>query len=259
MLEEASGTWSVAVVTPDGRELFGWQPDRVLRTASSAKVLVLVAAAAAVDDGRLALDEQLSRAAVAPVGDSGIWQHLRAESLAVEDVARLIGTVSDNLATNVLIDRLGGIGAVTAVATALGNHGVDLVDIVRDHRGPGDPATLSRGSSLGYAELFARLVAGAVGNEAVSERVLGWLGDGADLSMVASAFGLDPLAHTHADRGMRLAHKTGTDEGVRADSGVVTLGVNTLAYSCLVEFDDVERDTVLRTMRAVGHAVRAAL
>ncbi len=259
VLEEAPGTWSVTVVTPDGGEVFGWQPDRVLRTASSAKVLVLIAAADAVDDGRLALDEQLSRAAVAPVGDSGLWQHLRTESLPVEDVARLIGTVSDNLATNVLTERLEGTATVAAVATELGIHGIDLLDIVRDHRGPADPPTLSRGSSLAYARLFARLAAGSVRNAAVSERVLGWLGDGADLSMVASAFGLDPLAHTHADRGIRLVHKTGTDRGVRADSGVVTRDGRPLAYSCLVEFADADRDAVLRTMRAVGDAVRTAL
>ena len=51
--------------------------------------------------------------------------------------------------------------------------------------------------------------------------VLGWLNLDTDMSMVAGAFGLDPLAHTAPDRGWWLAHKTGTDTGIRADVGLV--------------------------------------
>ena len=50
---------------------------------------------------------------------------------------------------------------------------------------------------------------------------VGWLGLGCDLSMVASAFNLDPLARTTMTRGFTLVNKTGTAAGVRADVGFV--------------------------------------
>ena len=61
----------------------------------------------------------LDRRTVAPVHDSGLWHLLRGRRAAVEDVAVLIGAVSDNLATNVLLDLL-GIEAVQDRAQAAG-------------------------------------------------------------------------------------------------------------------------------------------
>lgn len=252
--------WSIAVLdAADGTLLAGHRPDEVRPTASSAKVLALVAAAVAIEEGVSSPDATLHRDAVAPVADSGLWQHLRAEALALDDVAQLIGSVSDNLATNVLIAHLGGIEQIARTAQSLGIRDVHLHDIVRDERMPSHPSTLSTGSARGYADLFARLHRGEVGSAAVSDRVLGWLAHGTDLSMVAAAFGLDPLAHARPDRGLRLWHKTGTDDGVRADSGIVERGGRALAYSCVVAFDDRDRDAALGVMRQVGDGILSAL
>jgi beta-lactamase class A len=71
--------------------------------------------------------------------------------------------------------------------------------------------------------------------------------------MVASALGLDPLAHVRPDRGVLLRNKTGTDAGVRADAGLL----GGLAYAVLARFDDARRDQVLEAMRAIGSAMQA--
>ncbi len=191
-LTAAPGRWSVAVVdAADGTALSGHQPDDVLPTASSAKVLVLLAAALGIAAGTTSPDTMLHRDSAAPVADSGLWQHLRADTLALDDVAQLIGSVSDNLATNVLIAHLGGIDQIARAAEDLGIRGVRLHDIVRDERMPQHPPTLSTGSAADYADLFARLWRRGLGGDAMSERVLKWLAHGTDLSMVAAAFGLD--------------------------------------------------------------------
>jgi beta-lactamase class A len=75
--------------------------------------------------------------------------------------------------------------------------------------------------------------------------------------MVASAFGLDPLAHVRPDRGLRLRHKTGTDDGVRAEAGLLDGPEASLAYAVLARFDDERRDEVLGVMRSLGGAIRA--
>ena len=90
----------------------------------------------------------------------------------------------------------------------------------------------------------------------MSRQVLRWLALDTDTSMTAGAFGLDPLAHTEPDRGLTLAHKTGTDTGIRCDVGVIGGPARTLAYAVLAEFDDDDRDAVLGRMFAHGQAIR---
>ncbi len=68
---------------------------------------------------------------------------------------------------------------------------------------------------------MARLHRGDIVSPEVSARVLRWVAANADLSMVAAAFGLDPLAHAEPDRGITLINKTGTISTVRADVGIV--------------------------------------
>src|SRR5688500_11044511 len=96
--------WSVSVVDlGSGEVLASHEPDRLLSTASVGKVFVLVELADWLRSGELAADEPLDRRAVPPVADSGLWQHLSTDVLPLVDVARLVGAVSDNLATNVLL------------------------------------------------------------------------------------------------------------------------------------------------------------
>jgi Beta-lactamase class A len=261
-LQDAPGTWSIAVADAiTGERLFERAPSMVLPSASSAKVLALVAAALAVEAGAADPSELLRRGSVRPVADSGLWQHLRVEALPLDDVARLVGTVSDNLATNVLVHRLGGVAAVSQATQRMELIDIHLHDIVRDVRRAEDPPQFSSGSASGYRFFFTRLWRGEIGGRSVSDRVLGWLRDGVDLSMVAGAFGLDPLAHGDGDRGVKLWHKTGTDVGVRADSGVVERDGRGIAYSVLVRFDDRDRDRdrALHVMGAIGEGIRRSL
>jgi beta-lactamase class A len=258
--------WSVLAVTlePEARVLVSESPDLRLRSASTAKLLLLLAVARGIERGELSPDEPVRRDAVAPVADSGLWHRLRADELALDDAARLVGAVSDNLATNVLIARLGGVERVAAVAADYAVEGVSLHDIVRDERTSQHPATLSTGTAAGYVSLLRRLAVADGIEPAVARRVLDWLLDGADLSMVAGAFGLDPLSHRALDRGMLLRNKTGTDTGVRVDVGVGEVDGVGVAYASLanwtpVDDADPERDRVLARMREIGSEIRRAL
>ena len=231
-----------------GEVLAAHDADAVLRTASVGKLLLLLEVAAGGHD----LDAPLSRSAVPPVADSGLWQHLRTDVLPVHDAAALVGAVSDNLATNALL-HLVGLDAVDRRRAALGLTATRLHDVVRDVRGPQDPPTLSSGTAGELSRLAAELHAGRVEG---AERVRQWLAAGADLSMVASAWGLDPLAHVEADRGLRAWGKTGTDLGVRADVGVLAGPRRAVAWAVLSAFADDRRDDVLAAMAEVGRVVK---
>ena len=251
-------TWGMAVRSATGELLGAHGEDTVLSTASMGKVLLLVEAASQMADGALAEDEPLDRRSVEPVADSGLWQHLAVDVLPAPDACVLVGSVSDNLATNVLLDRV-GLSRVTATGTELGLRATALHDRVRDVRGPRHPARLSSGTAGELAQLFAALDAGAVRGPAVSARVRGWLGTGADLSMAAGAYSLDPLARSADDRGVVLVHKTGTDAGVRADAGVVRCGDRAVAYAVVANWPAAEdrRDAVHAALRAFGGELRA--
>lgn len=232
----------------------------VLRTASVAKVFVLVELAHRIADGEVDPRGWLDRRDTVPVGDSGLWQHLATDRLRVEDAALLVGAISDNLATNALVDLL-GLERIQQRASAMAQHGSMLHDLVRDDRPAGE--SLSTGCARDWAAIMQRLHAGRRGGEPVADRVLDWLAPSTDLSMVAAAFDLDPLAHgTEPDQGITLWNKTGTDPGVRADVGVVEFGDSSTSYAVICNWrgeSAEDRSRVLRVMRATGEKIRLSL
>ena len=245
--------WSACVRDlATGEVIAAADPDAVLPAASMGKLLLLIEAARQAEAGELLLDERLERTPEDAVADSGLWQHLDAGSLSAGDLATLVGAVSDNLATNVLLRRV-GLDRVGETARSAGLRDTALHDRVRDARAAEHPASLSSASAAELSWLFAELGAGRVLSPGVSERVLGWLAHGADLSMVAAPLGLDPLAR--GNDGLR--HKTGADAGVRADAGLLTGPRGALAYAVLAHWEDGDRrGAVLAAMRDVGAALR---
>ena len=104
-----SVAWSVSVVDVASRQsLFDRNAAAVLPTASVGKVLLLVEAARQIAVGRLDPTLSLVRTDEDEVYDSGLWQFLAVDHLPVADLAVLVGAVSDNLATNVLLRTIGG-------------------------------------------------------------------------------------------------------------------------------------------------------
>jgi beta-lactamase class A len=238
--------WSVKI----GDRAFH-QPERRLRTASVGKLLLLIETARRIEDGRLDPAEPLAKDPALAVADSGLWQHLSVPALPVADLAVLVAAVSDNFATNVLLGRI-GLRPLTGLAAELGLRETALLDFVRRKRAPTDPPTLSWGTAGELAAVMSGLARGTVVSPAVSARVDAWLATGVDLSMVASAFDLDPLAHIDG----ALRNKTGTDDGVRADVGHVGL----LPYAVLANWNPGDGDRtaeVMHGMRAIGRAMAA--
>lgn len=226
----------------------------VLPTASIGKILLLIEVSARLTERDFSGYGILDKTPRDAVGDSGIWQHLQAPSLPVADLATLVGATSDNIATNVLLHQV-GLPAVRARTESLGLLRTALLDLVRDSRGPDDAPQLSVGSTAELTWLFGALARGEIVDHLTSSRVLGWLSLGSDLSMVASAFGLDPFAHRGVDHGLLLVNKTGADNGVRSEAGILRGPRGAVAYAVSVQFNDsgiAHRLRVLDAMRTVG-------
>ncbi len=89
----------------------GWsislRGDEPFPTASLIKVPVLVTVFDLVAQGRLSLDDKLTVLPIDVVPGAGILQHLHAGiTITVRDAAWLMTTISDNTATNLLLDRI---------------------------------------------------------------------------------------------------------------------------------------------------------
>lgn len=253
--------WSICIRDVAGREVAGCNADRSMNTASIGKLLLLVEVARQCAEGDLTGTTLLGQDPELRVADSGIWQHLHVEELAVHDLCVLVASVSDNLATNALLKHV-GLQRLHDLALSLGLEHTALLDYVRDHRGPEDPETLSTGSASELSLVMTQLSRNELVSPTVSEQVKAWLATNVDLSMVASVFGLDPLAHAPSDRNFNIRNKTGADPGVRADVGMIGRNSVWFNYAVIANWKTSDADlgdTALSGMRAIGTTLRTTI
>ena len=100
--------------------------DETFSTASLIKVSILVTVFDLVAKGQLSLDDPLTVLKIDQVGGSGVSQYFHNGTiLTVHDAAWLMSTISDNTATNLLLDRI-IIRRVWAKMDSLGLHNTNV-------------------------------------------------------------------------------------------------------------------------------------
>ena len=183
-------------------------------------VPLLIEVAAQFEAGTLEPLEIIERSSVERVAVGGIWQHLKAPALPLVDLAVLTAASGDALAANALLQRV-GLDAVRARIESLGLKRAALLDRLRDERGPDDAPHYALGSAGELAGIFGALVNSQIVSPGVSAQVAEWLSLNHDLSLVASATGLDPFSHENDEHGLLFINKTGRDTGIRVEAGVL--------------------------------------
>ncbi|MFK7740626.1 MAG: class A beta-lactamase [Planctomycetota bacterium] len=116
MLErQIGGRLGVAVVQADGRPIALHRGDERFAMCSTFKVLLAAAFLEEVAQGALSLDEEIpfTRADLVPYTPV-VGQHLDRGRLPIERLCRAAVQVSDNVAANLLLRRLGGPVALTS-------------------------------------------------------------------------------------------------------------------------------------------------
>lgn len=112
------GVLGYAIIDLKSGDRFDRLADEAFPTASTIKLAVLYELLKQSEEGRLDLDRPALLDRMQVVAGSGVLQHLRAPSLSLRDHAALMMILSDNTATNVVIDAV-GIPAVNARMDAL--------------------------------------------------------------------------------------------------------------------------------------------
>lgn len=183
--------------------------DRRFPTASVIKVAVMVEAFHAFEEGRLARDERFVLNKEDVVGGSGILHALEpGHALSAIEAVRLMMALSDNTATNLLVDRLGVKAIDARLAGAYGLKDTLLFRATfRGGRAEVHPE-LEREFGLGMttpreiAALFARIAEGKAVSPAASAEMLAILRGCQDRNAIPRRLPPDAV----------VANKTGTDE-----------------------------------------------
>jgi beta-lactamase class A len=176
--------------------------------ASTIKLAIVYELFKQADEKRISLDDRITLDRAKAVGGSGVLHDLGTPTLSVRDCATLMVMLSDNTATNVLID-LAGMDRVTARmqglglgATKLRRHMMDLAAAQRGDENVSTPADLVR--------LLQILNTGEGLTPASRDSALALLKK-PKVSRLRQ--GLPP--------GVETADKPGELEGVRVDAGIV--------------------------------------
>ena len=223
-LSPAGGEWAVYFKNlRTGAEL-EVRADDAFHPASTLKVWVMIKIFQDAHEGRYRLDHELevtprfeSAARYAPgrfevKPSSPKVAAAVGRRMSVRDLVEEMITVSDNVATNLLIRQAGGPDEITA---ALGAHGVRRSNVRRyimDTQAFGEGLS-SVGCARDFGVAFERLAAGAVVSAEASSAMLAILGRLRDHTMLPRRLPREAV----------VAHKTGAIEAVRADAGLVTL------------------------------------
>jgi beta-lactamase class A len=227
------GDLQVAAVELRSGEQLMHRAEEVAATASTIKIPILVEVYRQARAGALSLDERLELSDEMQVGGSGVLKELAGGlKPTIADLATLMGVISDNTATNMLIDRVGGVDAINATMHGLGMETIVLRNRVDFEAIGGDIRLLGEASALDLARLVEFLLRGDVVDAASSAAMVAIMRRQQYLDQVPRYLDVNPYAlELGIAPPLEVASKTGFYTGTRVDMGALFLarGV-TVAY-----------------------------
>jgi beta-lactamase class A len=220
------GVMGIYAENLDTGQTFAVNADRVFPQGSSIKIPILITLLRQDQQGRLHLSEQIVVRRGDMVGGSGVLQDFGdgSSSLALRDLAALMVVLSDNTATNILINRVG----MTNVSAEI--HGAGLTQ-TRLARKMMDQAAERDGrenvsTPREMATLIEKLDRGRLLDSAHTAMALRLLEDYKETPLRAGIAA-----------GITVADKPGSLPGVECDSGLVLLQGAPYVLSVMTAYD----------------------
>ena len=224
LLAPATGLISLAARHVESGRTWRHQEHRALPSASLIKLPILAAFWEAVEAGRLDPAERISVPANARVEGTGVLKALAPGLQPTwSDLATLMITVSDNVATNLVIDRLGMATIQTWIATAR------LADTRLERRMMNRAAMAAGRNNVTSAADIEALLFGVATDTCVSPSASHEMRHALEAQQIQ-----DRLARRLPD-GARAINKTGNFTNVMHDAGIVTWPGGTLVIAVLTE------------------------
>lgn len=211
------GVVGLAAIDLDTGDTLSIRGDEPFPTASVIKVPVLVEVFHQVEKGRLRLEDPIVLLEADKRPGSGLLQFLSAPlQITVRDAAFLMIALSDNTATNLLVDKI-GIRAVGVRMDSLGLPRTELHSKVFDRASSVAPDSSARwGLGVTTPNEMARLLAMIHRGEAVSPEASREM-----VRMLRAQFYTEGLPR-YLPPGTTVAHKTGSINESRHDCGIIS-------------------------------------
>jgi beta-lactamase class A len=218
VIADFSGEVGIAAKNLHGGEKILVNECMVFPTASSAKIWVLVELFQQVAQGKLALQTRIPLREDHRILGSGVLRDLQpGVEFTLHDLATLMITVSDNTATNILIDLL-GIDNIRRTMTDLGlensrlNNKIDFDLIVPDARSFGEA------SPSNFVRLLELIAKHQILTPDSCEAIISIMGRNQHLDFAPRWLPYNPLAKELGFRqDIVVANKPGAVTGVRTD------------------------------------------
>jgi beta-lactamase class A len=246
------GVVGYAVRNLETGERLAVRGDETFPTASLIKVAILVTLFDLVEKGRLSLDDPLTVLKIDQVPGSGVLQFMHpGMAITVRDAAWLMTTLSDNTATNLILDKI-AIRRVWEKMDSLGLHHTKVHSKVFLRLASVAPDSSAKyGLGVTTPNEMARLFELLGEGRAVSPRA-----DSAMVDILAQNTDYD-LLQRYAG-GVRAAHKTGMVDSVRTECSLWFLPARVVG--CVLTKDNADTRWVLDsepqlTMARMGEAI----
>lgn len=197
------GMFFVDLQTGDYIDING---NKAFPAASTIKLPILITLFQEIEAGRVRLDDTLVMRRDLVAGGSGDMQNMRVGSkFSVLQTATKMMTISDNTATNMIIDRLGGFSRLNERFRTLGLQNTALRHLLADEYG-------TNTTSAKDLVLLSSLIANnQILSDASRNQILDIMRRCHNTSMLPSGLGA----------GAVIAHKTGTLRFVLGDAGII--------------------------------------
>jgi beta-lactamase class A len=224
-----SGKAALYVKDVASGETIARDPDAVVPTASCIKLFVLMELMRRVAAGDFTLEQKIPVLAEQQVGGSGVLKDLSPGiELPLRDVGTLMIVLSDNTATNMLVDLL-GLAAINRTIRGLGLEQTTMFNKVDFEAIGNDVRRFAVSTAREFGLALERIAAGTFVHGQACATIIDIMARQQYLDLLPRYLSYNPYARElKAPQALRVANKTGFYMGVRCDAALFFLPGRTL-------------------------------
>lgn len=237
--ESYDGVMGIFVKDLASGEAFSVNPDTVFPQASSIKIPILIELMRQAQEGKLNLSERIEIHRATLVGGSGVLQFFSegGSAISLRDLASLMVVLSDNSATNLIINRVG----MDNVNSMLASLGLDqtvlarkMIDIAAEQANRENRSTPHQ-----MATLVELLDAGKLLDAAHTK-----------LALEILEYPKDSPLRAGVPAGITMAEKPGSLSGAQCDTGIVFLAGRSYVISVMTTFNPTDGNAAITAVSA---------
>lgn len=236
-----SGEVSFSIKDVDTGEVLSFEENKIRPTASTIKVFILGHLLSEVGKKRLSLDQKVKMTAAQQSRGTGILKEFTiGTEYVLKDIAMAMMVISDNTATNMCIDILGGVEAVNRYMRSCGLEKTKLVNRVEFETIGNEAANLAVSTTEDFTYYLDKIQKGKAFSREMTELFFDIMSRQQDLSQFARYIPYNPYAkELNMEQDFYLANKTGTFTSVRCDVGYAK---NSKCHVIFSVFTDKSKD-----------------